>query len=788
MVNIQHATEFLQWLGHTNLIAATPNWDDHFAPPADADIAQWIVDQNTSGHNIYFSVNPTKAVGKGKKADVIEARYVHCDVDDPARIEESAALAKEHEVACVFRSGRGIGILVRLTEPTTDFDKVELINRKLIVGYGGDKGTHNVDRILKLPGTTAWMSDKKKLAGAVDAETFVEYYDQKNGYASVDQMLDMLKHVPVVERVKVERITNAVATDEQIIFQLRAESQWEASLAGDHSAQLARMLRVCTKLSTNEAQVREIIEQSPYAQIGPGTSDGKSSRLDKIQRVWSSEWPKALMDTEEHRANAKKAARSAQIARDAKIATMAEIEEAQEDLPRAANPSIYQRPVGLLGDMFDYFMEHSVAPNPVFALAGAKTMLAGIIGRQYQVNGGGIQLYNLVLAQSGSGKQSATSGIRSLEHALKTTIPQLWDRHSGPTMLASAPGLHTLFTEKPSVYAVLNEYAHTLDALTSRNSSEVTKRLKGTLLDLYTASAPGTIFGATWYSDKMNNKEPVISPAFSFLGDAVAEDFKEILTADSIKDGYIPRHSIYVYDGALPKANRTRRLTPPANLVDVLGKIITHIAMLKAEDRVVSIPIYSEEAAADLHDKYSTGMAEKLGNHDPVLPLYRRVAHKILQEAALVAWSRWAAGQGPLMISETDVNLAEALVNHQTQYMVDVLRGGGLGRGGNAREARIMEIAKEWAKSDKLRRLNYRAPKFMLEQHTFIPQRFIVQRAKHLTLFQQDSHRSPADMVRITLESMVRQGMLDELTAEQKISAFGLEADTSGAVYALPID
>lgn len=787
-MNVQHATEFLRWLGHTNLLAATPNWDDHFAPPQDADIAQWIADQNSSGHNIYFSVNPTRAVGKGTKADVIEARYVHCDVDDPARIEESAALAKQHEVACVFRSGRGIGILVRLTEPTKDFDAVELINRKLIVGYGGDRGTHNVDRILKLPGTTAWMSDKKKLAGAVDAETFVEYYDQKNGYASVDQMLEMLKNVPVTERVQVQRITNAVATDEQIIFKLRSESQWEASLAGDHSAQLARMLRCATKLSTNEAQVREIIEQSPYAQIGPGTSDGKSTRLEKIQRVWSDEWPKALMDTEEHRANAKKAARTAQIARDAKIATPDELEEINADIPRAANPSIYVRPIGLLGDMFDYFMEHSVAPNPVFALAGAKTMLAGIIGRQYQVNGGGIQLYNLVLAQSGSGKQSATSGIRSLEHALMKVIPQLWNRHSGPTMLASAPGMQTLLAEKPSCYAVLNEYAHTLDAMTIRSSNENTKRLKGALLDLYTASAPGTIFGAAWYSDKEKKKDPVVSPAFSFLGDAVAEDFKEILTADSIKDGYIPRHSIYVYDQGLPKANRSRRLTPPPQLVDVLSKIITHIAMLQAENKFVTIPIYGENVAADLYDKYSTGMAEQLGNHDPVLPLYRRSAHKILQEAALAAWSRWAAGQGPLMISETDIDLAEAFVYHQTQYMVDVLRSGGLGRGGNAREAKIMEIVASWAGSSKKQRLNYRAPKFAVGQHTYVPARYIVQRAKHLTLFQQDSHRSPADLIRITLESMVRQGMLDELTAEQKINAFGLESDTSSALYALPID
>lgn len=759
-MNIQHAREFLTWLGHVNLIAATPNWESHFAPDPDEDVYAWIERVNASGHNVYFSVNPTTAVGKGTKAEVIEARYVHCDVDDPHYVNQSAKIAAQQEVSCVFRSGRGIGVLVRLTEPTKDFDTVELINRKLIVGYHGDQGTHNIDRILKLPGTRAYMSDKKKLAGYDDADTYVEHW--LNDTASVEEMTHMLRDIDVRVRNKVVKLTHASATEEQIIHQLRAENQWQPSTSGDASGQLARMLRVATKLSTNEAQVRDIIENSPYALEGPDTSDGKATRLEKIQRVWESEWVKAVQDTEHHRGAMRQAALDS-VQRRAQA----------NPIPQAnMDASVYYRPQGLLGDMYDFFMEHAPAPNPVFSLAGAKTMLAGIIGRQYQVSGSGLQFYNLVLAPSGTGKQSATSGIRAIENALRKALPVLWDRHSGPTLLASAPGMQTLLKERPSCYAVLNEYSTTLRAITNVRSNETTTRLKGALLDLYTASSPGTIFGSAWYSDKEKKKDPVMSPAFSFLGDAVAEEFKEVIDADVIKDGFLPRHSIYVYEGFPPPANRNRKMTPPEQLVNTLGKLIVHIQELETRDEYVQIPVYSLEAIPDLHDKYSTKKAHELGINNPTLPLYHRVAHKVVREAALTAFSRWAAGQGELLVTETDLAMAEALVLHQTDYMVQAMSRGGLGRGGNARESKILEAISDWQRVDKAARKAYRVPGYILDRNDIVPQRYIVERCKRAKLFEVDDRTTPAEIVRKTLDGLVLQGTVEQLTPEEVLSQF----------------
>jgi hypothetical protein len=753
-VNIQHARQFLEWLGHCNLIAATPNWEEHFAPPPDQDIYEWIETTNDKGYNIYFSVNPTRAVGKGTKDDVIEARYVHCDVDDPERVNQSAQIAAQQEVSCVFRSGRGIGILVRLTTPTRDFQQVELINRKLIVGYGGDRGTHNIDRILKLPGTTAWMSSKKKLAGAVDGPTYVEHW--LNDSASVEEMLAMLKDIDVVIRPKVIKLTHSNATEEQIMLRLRSEGQWDINGA-DASSQLAKMLRIATKLSTNEAQVKDIILSSPYAINGPATA--KETRAEKIERVWQNEWFKAVQDTEPHRAKIKESSRNTPV---------------NNDIPRAATPNIYSRPIGLLGDMYDFFLGHAVAPNPIFALAGAKTMLAGIIGRQYQISGNGIQFYNLVLAASGTGKQSATNGIRAIENSLRRALPTLWDRHSGPTMLASAPGMQTLLKEKPACYAVINEYGATLDAITHQRSNETTKRLKGALLDLYTASSPGSIFGAAWYSDKEKKKDPVISPAFTFLGDAVAEDFRQIVTDENVKDGLLPRHSLYVYDDFPPPANRNRLDAPPESLIQTLGKIIVHIQELEVKDEFIQIPIYSTSIASDLHDRYSEQKAKEIGRSDPTLPIYQRVAHKILREAALAAFSRWAVGMSDLMVTEDDIALAEAFVSHQSEYMVKSMMGG-FGRGSNARETMVMDAIKGWSRAPIKHKKTYRAPSYTHDRKDIIPQLYVVEKLKRSKHFQPDDRTNSAELVRKTIEELVIQGQLHELTPEQVLTEFPTE-------------
>lgn len=142
--------------------------------------SEWAEDHNGRGANIYFAINPVKEGTKRKatKADLVRAEFAHVDIDPPKGVEYSVgregllARVGEWERAgprWIIDSGNGIQLVFELSRPTSDFGAVEAANQRLMEKYGGDKGTWNVDRIFRLPGTLNYP-DARKLERGYPAE------------------------------------------------------------------------------------------------------------------------------------------------------------------------------------------------------------------------------------------------------------------------------------------------------------------------------------------------------------------------------------------------------------------------------------------------------------------------------------------------------------------------------------------------------------------------------------------------------------------------------------------
>ena len=134
--------------------------------------------------NLYYSVNPTRTdmTKKASKADIGTIEYLLADLDpkDNETVRDAKARyiwALQHSKpvsTATVDSGNGIQALWRLATPVglANGNK-ELIkdveNRvaKLIEGLGGEAGTQNIDRILRLPGTINLPNAKKRKAGRV---------------------------------------------------------------------------------------------------------------------------------------------------------------------------------------------------------------------------------------------------------------------------------------------------------------------------------------------------------------------------------------------------------------------------------------------------------------------------------------------------------------------------------------------------------------------------------------------------------------------------------------------
>jgi hypothetical protein len=157
-------------------------------------VHEFVVKYNNK-RNLYYSVNPTRKpmTSKAAKDDIAAIEYLLSDLDP--KPDETAEVAKARYLAAIevmkpeptaiIDSGNGIQLLLKLVEtiklakPTMVTDEkgkrkkvfppiiadVENRTKLLMLTLGGNPGTQNIDRILRLPGTINLPNAKKRGEG-----------------------------------------------------------------------------------------------------------------------------------------------------------------------------------------------------------------------------------------------------------------------------------------------------------------------------------------------------------------------------------------------------------------------------------------------------------------------------------------------------------------------------------------------------------------------------------------------------------------------------------------------
>lgn len=152
-----------------------------FIPGQEANVEKWIAERN-GALNLYFHVNRTASDlrKKAEKTDIAEACWLHLDIDPRAgeNIDDERARAlrllreaKPAPTVIVF-SGGGYQSFYHLEEPVpingdiAQAEDFERYNIQLERMFGADN-CHNVDRIMRLPGTVNIPDAKKQKKGRV---------------------------------------------------------------------------------------------------------------------------------------------------------------------------------------------------------------------------------------------------------------------------------------------------------------------------------------------------------------------------------------------------------------------------------------------------------------------------------------------------------------------------------------------------------------------------------------------------------------------------------------------
>lgn len=194
--SFSEALTFLEWLrpgGPWVLTAISPEKSGAITKTclAQADVVNFLA-THAGASNIYYSVNPTTGPvsRKPSREDVKEMAFLHIDLDPRKEVdagEERERILKSvssnlppgiPRPSAVVDSGGGYQALWRLAEPyeisgeEIKYEEAKRYNMQLEAMFGADH-CHNVDRILRLPGTTNYPDARKRARGRRQAPSVI---------------------------------------------------------------------------------------------------------------------------------------------------------------------------------------------------------------------------------------------------------------------------------------------------------------------------------------------------------------------------------------------------------------------------------------------------------------------------------------------------------------------------------------------------------------------------------------------------------------------------------------
>jgi len=431
--------------------------------------------------------------------------------------------------------------------------------------------------------------------------------------------------------------------------------------------------------------------------------------------------------------------------------------------PDEAQVSIF--PPGLVGEVADYIYRSAIRPIPEVALAASLTLFAGIVGRQFNLSSTGLNLYTILLAKTGMGKEGAASGINRLLKEVRAHVPMV-DQFRGPASFASGPALVKSLVEKPCQFSILGEFGIYLKQMCGPRAFGPLILLKRAFLDLYHKSGWNEVLMGTEYSDKEKNTGMVAAPCLTLLGESTPETFLEGLDDQMIRDGLIPRFLFIEYLGTRPYINPNAGFPPDPCMVKRLGDMVASVLQMGCNNTCVMVD-YSPEARA-MADAFERKATDRI-NGDHVLgfaEIWNRAHLKAIKLAAIVAIGM---GHHSPVIAPHVMQWAIQVAERDATVLLARFEKGDLGEGDGKQLADIRKVIKAYY--TKKPAASYRVPDDV-HKAGFIPYRYLLNRTGQLSSFANSRVGSTASLNN-SLKVMIDSGELlevDRITLQNKFS------------------
>ncbi len=359
-------------------------------------------------------------------------------------------------------------------------------------------------------------------------------------------------------------------------------------------------------------------------------------------------------------------------------------------------------PPGLLGEIASFIYAASPRPVAEIALAGAIGLMAGISGRAYNVSSTGLNQYVLLLAATGSGKESIASGISKLISIVKQQVPTA-PFFIGPSEIASGQALFKyISTTSQCFVSVLGEFGLRMLQLSNQNANGAEVSLRRMILDLYNKSGFKDVANPSIYADKDKNVAGIQSPSFTICGESTPERFYNNLNEDMISEGLLPRFLLIEYNGPrVPFNENHANAQPPFALIEKLTTLCANAETIQQANprRVVDVKFTAQ--AMQISKSYDVHCDRQINNtsKDVIKHLWNRAHVKSLKLAALIAVG---VNMYDPVIEAEYLNWAMNMVNNDIEMLTKKFEEGTIGT--NTVEIRQIEmitnVIKDYVMSD----------------------------------------------------------------------------------------
>lgn len=460
------------------------------------------------------------------------------------------------------------------------------------------------------------------------------------------------------------------------------------------------------------------------------------------------------------------------------------IEVPREQAPRATSsrevlPAL-PFPPGLVGELASYFYESAIRPVPEVALTAALGLVAGIAGRQWNIAGepSGLNLYLILLGETGIGKEGGKDGIHRLLRQVRTSVPAA-SEFVGPSVFASGQALMKRLAKQPCFFSMWGEFGQILRRITGPRATSAEQYLLQALLDVYSRSGKDKEIGETAYSDAEKNVAIVHAPSVTIIGDSTPDVFFECLDDAHIASGLVPRLLVIECAGTRPPRNPNAGAKSPPELVAKVAAFVETALRRQNGGEFTQVP--HAPAGASLLDAFDAE-ADAIINEGS--QAHRQAWNRAHLNALKVA-TTLGVGCNPAdpVVTADHAEWATAYVRRSLRTVLRRFERGEIGGGDQAKaEAVILRRVREFMKMTPEQRSNpnLRIPETMRSINYLIPYAYLHEQTKRIQPF-----KDKGWLLKAALEDLVKSGVLIRLSPmEARVQC----KTRGGDVYTLGLD